>query len=264
MKIAISAASHIGEKHINQDAMLVDCIALKEKSDVQLNLKLELFEENSILLAVCDGIGGAKGGEKAAAIAVDELNQNNEIINKIDKLNYSQTFNDIINSINSKIVNHEKIKNGSGTTLSLLKATNKEGELSIQIANIGDSPVYYFSKYDNQLYTLSMEHTVAYSKKLRGQQPTEADENSLVYFMGNKEMAASSQLHLLEEEIYLYKDDAIIICSDGVSKYLSKEELKLILTNYKTDTARKIIDSVLQSNRKPKLDDASVIIVTIE
>jgi len=177
---------------------------------------LALFPENNFF-SIADGMGGHKAGEIAAKEATDEVS--NFILNNLKpKFQLSQkkiidnlTF--AINKANKKVFSLGEKNNlfkGMGTTFSCIYFHSN----MMTYAHVGDSRIYLFRK--NNLIQLTKDHSLMDSKA----------KNIITKAIGTS--------LILEPEISTQKtevDDIFFMCTDGLSDFLSKNQIVNIFTN---------------------------------
>lgn len=132
--------SHKGRREYNQDACVV------------------INEENLVLLAVADGMGGHNGGEEASRAVIDTCNQiittlAKEEIDDSDLKRYlSEIFDQCQEKIKEIVIENPELT-GMGTTLTCVLI---HGDNYVW-GNIGDSRVYHFN--GSILKQLTVDHS---------------------------------------------------------------------------------------------------------
>jgi PPM family protein phosphatase len=197
------------------------------------------------VFAVADGIGGHAGGELASKIAISELK---EFLKRKGYNNLIEGFK----KANSTIVSqNEKRNSNMGTTLVLCIVNRKNKE--IVIANVGDSRAYLF----NDTIFKTKDHSLVQELVQKGVINTEevADhpqKNILSRALGLKQE--------IEVDVFHKKEpiSEILLCSDGLSDYVSDEVIAEITKNNKTKIAcDKLVKKALKNGSK---DNITVII----
>lgn len=166
-------------------------------------------KENPVF-AVFDGMGGEEKGEVAAYLAAKTVS---EAIFK--KENMRQSLIQICKAMNKKICEYASKHRVSamGSTLAMVVFLSKE----IYICNIGDSKIFYYS--DGNLKQLSQDHL------------------SLAPF--GVKAPLFQNLGIPEDEMIIEpyiargtynNNDRILICSDGLTDMLTKEDIESILS----------------------------------
>ncbi len=203
--VAADGATHRGDRLTNQDTLLV--------------------EEHLGLFAVLDGMGGAAAGELAAHIARDALveftrrNANNGYSRR-ELLEFS------IDYAGADVHRHAKAwpeYAGMGTTVvaCLLSPQNE-----IVLGHVGDSRAYLLR--DGRLAQLTRDHNRAQQALDAGETLDDAKRRQLgsvlTRNLGHEHGAKADML-----ELALQVGDRLLLCSDGLSNYVSDENIQIIL-----------------------------------
>lgn len=157
---------------------------------------------NEKLFIVADGLGGRVAGEVASETAVDAAISSYESGKDIEEI-----YNDANMAIIKKIEKTPEYK-GMGTTMVSCLFKNKKA----LIANVGDSRGYLFRKGKLELV----------SKDDRG--------------LGGrltKALGVGKKIKVHKNEIEIKKGDAILLCSDGLTDFVTDSEIKEVLEEEK-------------------------------
>jgi PPM family protein phosphatase len=252
MSIKFDAAGQtdIGKKRkINQDAFLID----KEKG----------------LFIVADGLGGHRAGEKASVLAAEtvhnffEINFENEKSKetKDNNINLSPTASSLHDSIEKanqlvhlKALNFSQY-NGMGTTIAAVCLKDK----NLISANVGDSPIFLIQK--GNIYPLSETHTVEEEHSI--------PETSQLNAFGKNYWKMLTRAIGIEEkvkpylcEIPVYEGDSFVLCSDGLSKAVTPEEIAKIVQRYSAKEACSLFIEL--ANTRGGKDNITVIVIKIK
>ncbi|MEA1962517.1 MAG: Stp1/IreP family PP2C-type Ser/Thr phosphatase [Bacillota bacterium] len=198
-------------------------------SDIGLQRKKNedrlLIDEEKNLYVVCDGMGGHKGGDVAATLAVNCLKETAAFSLKEDA---SGVLLQAVVNANQCI--WERAKGDTelyemGTTITAAVVV----DLKLVVAHVGDSSIFLVR--DNQIRKISQDHTLAEQMYKDG--------------LLNKEDSTSNRYnHVLtralgvyrEVEIDLYSEllqsgDHILLCTDGLTDLLTEAEILEALIN---------------------------------
>ncbi|MES2344786.1 MAG: Stp1/IreP family PP2C-type Ser/Thr phosphatase [Chlamydiota bacterium] len=173
--------------------------------------------------ALADGMGGHKAGEIAARLAIMSLCKSleeNSPPNSVEET--MELFREAILQANRLVYSmgsqNEKL-GGMGTTLCCLKILKD----SIIYAHVGDSRIYRFRNH--KLDLLTHDHSLRHELILKG----ELDEKSAFSFPYKNIITRSIGTHSqVEPEINaapFLSGDLYFLCSDGLSDYVSHEEI---------------------------------------
>lgn len=186
-----------------------------------------LFSPNSAWAIVCDGMGGANGGNVASAVAVETIRQ--QILSGFDenmsKPNLKNLMINAINRANDAVYQmslEQPDLRGMGTTVVLMIATKG----TLHVAHIGDSRAYL--RHDEIVNQITMDHSYVQDLVNFGQiTPEEArvhpKRNIITRVLGVHELVSCD---------YAAWDfspgDLAMACSDGLSNYVDED----LLENY--------------------------------
>ena len=236
--------SDIGHRDIQQDAIYPNVI--------ELNTSNELF-------VICDGMGGHTHGEIASATITNSLAQN---INIYKKEPSTETFKLLLETAWNELDTYYDIKLGEqqmGTTLSFLAFT----ENGYCAAHIGDSRIYHIRPANiTQFIYKSTDHSHVADMIDEGEI---SQLEALKYRGRNVLNKAMIPLSRFEAEIYESKHikagDYFMLCSDGVTEYLTDEMIKFIFLPYRTPD--EILELIHQHCQHLSDDNNSCIIIPV-
>ena len=205
MKYQVAQYSLVGGRRSNQDR-----VTFAERA-------------NAVLLAVADGLGGHAGGELAAQIAVDIAVRAFQAVKQpiIEKpfgflaLAMEQAHKAMIAAGARQI---PAIK--PRTTLVLCLVQNGYAYW----AHVGDSRLYHFR--DKQLITRTLDHTSIEQLQMDGllteeEMHTHPGKASLLKCLGGNTRPSVS----VGRETLLYRNDVLLLCSDGLWEAFTPEEM---------------------------------------
>ncbi|MBY3090180.1 serine/threonine-protein phosphatase [Rhizobium laguerreae] len=240
--LSISAATHKGyARDGNEDSFLVDDRIGGGDFD-QLTTQLAITGE-PVVLAIADGLGGHKAGEVASRYAVTQIRA------KLAEVDFGNdaSVSELLNGI-SLGLHHQMLKTpallGMGTTIVMAIVTAQ----SLMFANVGDSRGYLVDESGLRQTTHddvppnpsnTLRRTGAITQALGGMSPRTRIIPH-VYRSGLPEGEWS-----------------IILCSDGVSDFLSLNEIAGVGRTGPAD-AMTLIDSSLRAGGQ---DNISAIVV---
>ena len=220
--------------------------------DLNEDRYLFVNEDDYVVLAVADGMGGHNAGDIASTIAIDEVLKYN--LNAGFFENTEKNIKKCIEITNERIHDYS-IKNpgchGMGTTL-ILGVIIKD---NVWIANVGDSRAYLIN---DKIKKITVDHSYVEELKLMGKITEEEAKN---HPNRNQITRAIGTEKAVEADIFKFKkkkDDIIFLCSDGLTNMVTEEE---ILEAFKaSDKVQKAIDSlVLSANLNGGRDNITVV-----
>ncbi len=216
MKLVIEAVSDRGiVRSSNEDMILVGNDLLRDGT------KRYEFDFNTydhpFIIAVADGLGGHKSGEFASeyviqlmAKAVKELPSN--LRSPIIKSYFVATSKTIHDCMLDEGKN-DSSKKGMASTFSGVLFYNKK----IFLIHVGDSRIYLYSSAKKELKRLSRDHSL---QELKG------NETAIKTAITNA-FGAEKEIFIDFKEVTtkLNDDDCLLICTDGLTKELTDEEI---------------------------------------
>jgi PPM family protein phosphatase len=179
------------------------------------------FFESAPMFAVADGMGGARSGEVASQIAVDEFTEHDaEGASPEDRLaQIAQAANRKIYELAQSDESHA----GMGTTLTA--ALVGHGEISL--GHVGDSRAYRFR--DDELERLTQDHSLVEELMRMGKLSPEDAEVDPRRSIITRALGPEPTVEV-ETVTYPAKDgDVYLLCSDGLTGMVSEERVAEIL-----------------------------------
>jgi protein phosphatase len=215
-----------------------------------------LFLEDSMgLYVVADGMGGHLAGEVASRMVVetigDYIRSCQENAENETPIYCNQTLSKEANRLMSGIhlsnkAVHEAARDnksyrGMGSTVSAVYFTDG----TLIAANVGDSPIYLIR--DGQIQLLSVPHTVMAEQSALD--PANAEKLGMEFrHVLTRAMGTEESVKADIYEIECFRDDILVISSDGLSDKASPEEIKALVDGNGSDAAcRRLVD--LANNR---------------
>ena len=237
-------------------------VGLKRKAN-QDSIFLNPYKK---IFIVADGMGGHKGGDIASALAVKAAP---EFILASPQKEIEELLLEAIIHTNKTIKEksgENKLWEGMGTTFCMLAFKGP----NLYILNVGDSRAYLI--HEKKLYQMTRDHTLVYEKLNMGlytreQAKADPQKNILTRTVGFEDK--------VDPEIFTYKsqkNDLFLICSDGLSSYVSDGDILFLINkhipNTETATEEDLLNTakalVAQANANGGADNISVILVCIQ
>ena len=211
-------------------------------------------DNNEVLLAVADGMGGHLCGEVASNIAITHLSNRFKEISTVGcKEDAIKWFKEIVAEINVLIFKytdeHEESK-GMGTTLVFAVITSE----FLLYGNIGDSAGFAIKQ--GILHKITSDHTLVNLLVKSGEL---TEEEALVHPQKNVLMKALGSCKNAEIDIYDVESDVdgILLCSDGLTHMLEVDKINEIL-NESLSLETKLQKLVYKCNNRGGNDNVSI------
>ncbi|UCG07123.1 MAG: serine/threonine-protein phosphatase, partial [Desulfobacterales bacterium] len=202
------------------------------------------FDDTMGLYVVADGMGGHLAGEIASRLVVETIrdfikqrkgnDQTEEVLESDNGL--SKEANHLLSGIklSNRIVHQTSLNNesyrGMGSTVSAVYFTNE----TFIIANVGDSPIYLIR--DGRIELLSVIHTVFAEQTARDPEYADLIGNEFKHVL-TRAMGVDESVHAHIHETPVYKNDILVISSDGLSDKASPEEILRVVVKNSSDKA---------------------------
>ncbi len=207
---------------------------------------------------VCDGMGGASGGQVASTVAADMVSK------KIEKCyNKSMSESSIENMLLSAITTAnvtvydraiaDEFLNGMGTTI--VAAVIKNGH--VNIAHVGDSRAYLI--HDGEITQITKDHSLVQEMFDKGQiSKDELSHNNLRNII-TRALGVAEGIDIEFNNAELGKGDVLLLCSDGLTNEVSDEKILSLYKSTKFEMyPAKLIE---QANKAGGKDNVTVVAV---
>jgi len=201
----------------------------KFRKDNQDSFIIEKCEaKNSMIVALCDGMGGAKAGGIASQISNKAFvsyiyakltSRTNRIID------YQRVLKDACAEANGVAYEYslfDEAYNGMGSTIvgGVIKSSG-----SGYIINVGDSRAYHISRKSNSIYQITRDHSLVeelleVGAITREQARTHPQKNVITRALGTETNVEADYF-----EFSLQSGDTLLLCSDGLSNMVSDLEM---------------------------------------
>lgn len=202
---------------------------------------LETFESAfGNVFIVCDGMGGHIAGEIASRLAVATIKEH--IISNPEKINNTkQIIRSAIQLANSKIIekwHDEPQLKGMGTTIVILIIRFNFA----YYAHVGDSRIYIVR--NKKIYQITKDQSFVQSLVDGGlisykEAETHPRKNEITQALG---ISDTVKIDLNEIGLNLYKDDAFILCTDGLTGLVDDDIIQnIVIKNDAQDSCTKLV-----------------------
>ncbi|MCO6183425.1 protein phosphatase 2C domain-containing protein [Leuconostoc fallax] len=209
------------------------------------------------MLIVADGVTSNEGGEVASAMAVEHFGNAWESTSiemmkaTVDWLkNRAQLENDAMLQAGERFRDLSQM----ATTLIIAVIFNQQ----LLLANLGDSKA--FRLHDNQLTQLSFDHSLK-NELLRTGRITKADAeqlpnaNSLTRYLG-----VDTRVDLEISQHEFLPSNILLLTSDGITKVLTKDDIKATLSQYDLTLEERANALVQQANDNDVPDNVTALL----
>ena len=219
---------------------------------------LNSAENDLLFAAVCDGMGGANGGETASSLAVDTIEtvfvdfcKNNPKYNK-----FGTFLTEAASKANSAIyytASQNPSLEGMGTTFVGFVANNNK----VALANVGDSRAYLVSSDD--IRQITVDHSLINEMVQQGRLSHKEALSHPVKNVITRALGVDTEVQCDTYSVEVKKGDYILLCSDGLTEEVSEPEIHFEVLNSKSvESACKSL--VKLANSRGGHDNISVVI----
>ena len=221
----------------------------------------ETLSNSAVFAIVCDGMGGANGGNIASKKAVEIIKN---YIQKSFRNNFTEK--DIIRLLQNAVLsanielfrmsNEKEELRGMGTTVVLMLIINGRA----YICHVGDSRAYLIN---DKVSVITRDHSIVQSLLESGKiTPEEAlthpKRNIITRALGVEENVISDI-----DTVDINEGDFILLCTDGLSSLVTEEFIKETVTvsNAEDDLAQILVD---KANENGGADNITAVIVFVD
>lgn len=220
--------------------------------------KFGSFDDGTSWAIVCDGMGGVHGGKIASSTTIDM------VVQKIRKCyNPSMGISSIENLLLSSITTAncivydrgagDKELEGMGTTIVAVIVKNNEA----CIAHVGDSRAYLLS--GNSIKLITKDHSLVQEMLDMGEITQTEFEHHPRKNIITRAIGVDEKIDIEFNTIEFKSGDALILCSDGLSGLIDKEDMLKI---YKETDFEKLADRYIEiANDNGGVDNITVVIM---
>ncbi len=246
LRLDVAQLTDVGRKRPHNE----DNMAYVIPKDPQVMIK------KGALFIVADGMGGHAAGEVASEIAVDTVSY----------AYYQEDSDDIAVSLvhaikRANTLIHQRaaenmLRSGMGTTC--VAGVLRGG--TAYIANVGDSRTYLVR--NGQVRQVSQDHSWVAEQVRAGllteeQARSHAQRNVITRCLGTQ---AEVEVDIFSEQ--LQEGDSFILCSDGLSGFISDEDLRVIINKYVPQESVYHLIECANTNGGP--DNITAIVVRVQ
>jgi serine/threonine protein phosphatase PrpC len=266
--VDLAGLSHPGKVRFNnEDHFLVTRFGRFLES-LETNLPADQvpsrFEDDGYGMVVADGMGGHAAGEEASKLAITTLVNlvlsTPDWILRADDALFSEEimrraadrFEQVDHKL-AKAANFDPHLHGFGTTMTLAASVGR----NLLIAHIGDSRAYVLR--GGKLHQLTRDHTLVRELYEVGAITIAQTATHRLRHVLTRNLGADKGAKADVQKLALENGDSLLLCSDGLTEMVSRENIVAILEEKAASKAlcTKLIDLALAAGGK---DNVTVII----
>jgi serine/threonine protein phosphatase PrpC len=232
----------------------VGCVRANNEDNFGYDLRHGIF-------VVCDGMGGQAAGEVASKLGVDILlayfrnggagGENPQAGAPLDAIsNGAQSLVKAIGLANQTIYQtgqQQAAKAGMGSTVVAALVNGN----ALSIANVGDSRIYLIRQ--GVIQQLTQDHSLVMEQVRRGYITREQAEHSEIQNIILKALGSEEKVDPDVEDLVVVAGDVLVMCSDGLTKYVRDEEILRFVSS--SPTLEQACDTLIQAAKDRGGDD---------
>lgn len=273
--IEIYATSHVGRvRRGNEDNYLLLNLSNSEAQTssqdagefIIVSRKFEVDEEG-IVLAVSDGMGGALAGEVASQMAVDTVYQklakddpektlspDAAALSLVEKL-YDATV--YANQLIHRQGRSDPQYNGMGATFTGAGVTLD----GVDIVQVGDSRGYLIR--NAKIYQVTKDQSLVQQLIDSGQILAEEADTHALKNVILQALGAQNEIYPVPARLLPQRDDILMLCSDGLSNKLPAEDLLRVINDNLANLENACAMLIKEANERGGEDNITVILARL-
>ena len=232
--------------------------------------RVGLWARGGVVLAlVADGMGGAAAGEEASRLAMEAVQadflgqaRGSEILDALPEDEIAEKLRVAVRRANRAVIHrtseHPEFQ-GMGTTITLAFVRDRHAIF----VHVGDSRAYLVKAREGWINQVTDDHSFVEALLAAGHI---TPEQAAIHPMRNVLCRALGQFDDADADIYartLEEGDRVILCSDGLTRHVSAEEIAAIASDSEEPAAitQALVDL---ANARGGQDNVSVIALIME
>lgn len=275
LNVEVHATSHIGRvRKGNEDNYLILNISLSRawtssQSDGEFVVESQTFQidENGVVLAVSDGMGGALAGEVASKMAVESvseklLEQDFETTLTPEASEYYLIAKLYDATLYANYLVHQQGRTdpqyqGMGATFTGMGVTRS----GVDIIQVGDSRAYLVR--NGKIYQVTKDQSLVQQLIDAQQISAEEAETHTLKNVILQALGAQNEIYPVAARLAPHKDDILLLCSDGLSNKVNAAALQRIVVENSAQLASACAELVKEANSKGGEDNITVVIAKL-
>lgn len=247
--VEISQFIDIGDRPYQQD-----CVATDISDD-----------SGAAFAVICDGMGGLAGGELSSKVAAWNLRK---AFCEAEITDIREFFKSQVKRLDRLVISFAREKGVGNTGTTLVAAVIEKGEL--YWVSVGDSSLYLIQRGKAIRQTRAHNYELFLKMKLdRGevsQEELKRDKqkrDALISYIGKGNV---DLVDVNTSPIQLQNGDLVLLCSDGLTKILSDDEIEAITDRFSDDLSSAVWILMREVKRKAdekkrKTDNISIVLM---
>lgn len=205
-------------------------VGLRRENNEDAFVVTNIWNENTVLAVVIDGVGGYEGGERAAALAQEKIVEYLENYPNGERLSLLKRA--VVYANNAIYDERAKVSQYSRMSCVLTAVIVDYACRTIYMAHVGDTRLYSYT--DGVFAKLSHDHSfVGYREELGDLTEIEAmnhpERNIISRDVGSKQLQNSDLNYIEVATFALAPHTTLLLCSDGLCDMITSVKMKEIL-----------------------------------
>ena len=222
--VAVCGISDVGvARSNNEDAFRVVDLTTAATVDAAAQTDVNMGPRG-MLLVVCDGMGGESAGEVASALAVDVISTHLASSREQDAAAALRAAVDHANELVVAAAD-EPGRKGMGTTVVALLIVGED----VYTAEVGDSRAYVLR--GGNLTQITKDQTYVQLLLDQGLMTPETIKGSVAKNVVLQALGKAPELVVAQRRLALRGGDRLLVCSDGLSSYVTEAEICGVLAS---------------------------------
>jgi PPM family protein phosphatase len=203
--------------------------------------------ESGLLIILCDGLGGNRGGEVASSLSVETVHETFINSNEDD---YLERIRKSVRSAHDLLLDHSGIHfdlKGMATTIEVLYLNNTHAYW----AHVGDSRIYHLK--NGKLKQITKDHSLVQKLVDEGYLTLKEAENHPNKNIIMRAIGDNQDVEIDLSKIKINEGDSskFFICSDGVTAVIKDYEIENLLNLYPIEDASEKFIKVIEERGAP-------------
>jgi len=276
LTVEIHATSHVGRvRRGNEDNYLLLNIArsrawTSEQTDGEFVIESQKFDvnEDGIVLAVSDGMGGALAGEVASKMAVDSVSEKLLVDDDTDATltPESHQYNLISRLYNATVyanyLVHQQGRTdpqyqGMGATFTGIGITPD----GVDIIQVGDSRAYLIR--NGKIYQITKDQSLVQQLIDAQQISAEEAETHTLKNVILQALGAQNEIYPVSARLTPSHNDVLLLCSDGLSNKVSAASMQKHIVDNLDQLEQACAELVKEANENGGEDNITVILAKL-
>ncbi len=227
------------------------------RSNNQDTFRMGRLSDTALYAVVCDGMGGANGGNVASNITADILEK--RIVSQYrEDMTEASVFNLLESAViaaNIEVFDRameETELSGMGTTVVVTVVMRNEA----YIAHVGDSRGYHLS--NGVLKQVTIDHSVVQEMIEKGQLTAEQARSHPRKHFITRAVGVENTVRPDFTTVILEHNDRLLLCSDGLTNMVSDTDMQTVLCTENADT---VVPNLIDTANTAGGDDNITIVV---